>query len=302
MVLAMVFTTNATAQVATYSEDFNALNEYDLSSLDANGWKVFASIWTGGDIYKFQYGPFAAPNVRNVDGSDFLHWQRTNGTAPVLTSIQANYGQVAGGGFSNLAHGQGAGGEADQYLNAFSDYNCCDPSPGQTHGHQGGTDLVKTSLFQESTVFAGDFGKTATFTTDIKLPGGDEAGFALGGASVAQLFVLTLDPGANYAVSAESVVNVNTTDIPALNDATWTTASVDFDILPAFAGHIFQFGIRTTAKNYEPSGVFLDDLSLTLAATPLAASLSTVPEPSTALIAGLALLTLSSARRQRILG
>jgi hypothetical protein len=297
VVLAMVFTTNATAQVATYSEDFNALNEYDLSSLDANGWGIFASVTTDLGDPKFTYGPFAAPNIRKVSGSDFLHWQRTNGTAPVLASILGNYGQTAGGGFSSLVHGQGAGGVADQYLNSFSDYNCC----GLNDGHPTGTDLVNTSLFQESTVAANDADMTATFSTKIKLPGGDEAAFALGGLSTAQLFVLTLNPLTGYSVSAESFVNVDTTYIPTLNDSTWVTATVDFDIAPEFTGHIFQFGIRTTASNFDPSGVFLDDISLTLTPTfGLSAGLTAVPEPSTALIAGIALLSLSLGSRRRL--
>ena len=73
----------------------------DALGLIGDGWRIFGTVFDGdpgnppNGNPKFGYGPFSAPN--------------------------------GGPAFSVVALGEGQGGEADQYINAYSDYNCCGP-------------------------------------------------------------------------------------------------------------------------------------------------------------------------------
>jgi hypothetical protein len=44
---------------------------------------------------------------------------------------------------------------------------------------------------------------------------------------------------------------------------TWGTYSVSITIDPSLAGQVLQIGFANTAANYNPSGVFYDNLSFT---------------------------------------
>ncbi len=142
--------------------------------------------------------------------------------------------------FCLIASGQGGAAQGAQQLVVFSDYN---------NGAHGNLDWVIESLvFQEQTIDAADVGQTVVFTFDAKM--GD-----LAGASEAAAFIKTLDPAAGYATT--NFVTTDTTAIPT----TWGTYSVQLAIDAGLAGQILQFGFLTRVSNYEPSGVYYDNIN-----------------------------------------
>ncbi|QDS99904.1 PEP-CTERM sorting domain-containing protein [Adhaeretor mobilis] len=197
-----------------------------------HGWSTFVNVFDGSDNYKFGYGTNPAPN------------------------------EDPPAGFSQVVAGQGAGGATDQYLNAFSDYGCCDLAEPTQQGHGNGTDMVQTNLFQEYEVGSDDVGRAIEFSFDIKLPGGDQAANALGasGSATAEMFIKTLDPN-DFSETGRTDVDI-LTGIAGLNDATWTNHTLNFAITSDMVGDVFQFGIESTASNFDPTGVFLDNLNM----------------------------------------
>jgi len=142
--------------------------------------------------------------------------------------------------FCLIASGQGGAAQGAQQLVVFSDYN---------NGAHGNLDwVIETNVFQEQTIIAADVGQTMVFTFDAKM--GD-----LTGASEAEAFIKTLDPGAGYATT-----NLVTTDMTAI-PTTWGTYSVQLAIDAGLVGQIIQFGFTTRASNYEPSGVYYDNVN-----------------------------------------
>jgi hypothetical protein len=142
--------------------------------------------------------------------------------------------------FCLVASGQGGSAQGAQQLVVFSDYN---------NGAHGNLDwIIESLVFQEQTIDAADVGQTVVFTFDAKM--GD-----LTGASEAAAFIKTLDPAAGYATT--NFVTTDTTAIPT----TWGTYSVELAIDAGLAGQILQFGFLTRASNYEPSGVYYDNIN-----------------------------------------
>ncbi|MEQ8837181.1 MAG: hypothetical protein RID07_10300, partial [Lacipirellulaceae bacterium] len=233
--------------IGTYSQDFQSVglagtdptalasgseNSVGPGSDGKRGWSTFVNVFDGSDNYKFGYGTNPAPN------------------------------EDPAAGFSQVVAGQGAGGPTDQYLNAFSDYNCCDLAEPTTQGHGNGTDRVNANLFQDYVVDADDVGRNLEFSFDIKLPGGDQSEFALGdsGSATAEMFIKTLDSG-DFSETGRTDVDI-LTGIAGLNDTTWTSHSLFFTITSDMVGDIFQFGIESNASDFDPTGVYLDNNSL----------------------------------------
>ena len=141
--------------------------------------------------------------------------------------------------FCLIADGQGGGAQGTQQLVTFSDYN----NPDHGIGY-----IIETNVFQEQSVGATDVGTTWIFEYDAKL--GD-----LAGASTALGFIKTLDPNAGYATT-----NFITTDMTSI-PTTWGTYQVAIFVDAALVGQLMQFGFLTTASNYEPSGMFYDNVA-----------------------------------------
>jgi len=96
-------------------------------------------------------------------------------------------------------------------------------------------------------VGAGDIGDTWTFDFQAKLGN-------LAGASTALAFIKTLDPNAGYAMT-----NFITADMTNIS-TDWGAYSLSIFVDAALDGQILQIGFMNTATNYEPSGVFYDEI------------------------------------------
>jgi hypothetical protein len=138
-----------------------------------------------------------------------------------------------------IAAGEGGPSQGAQQLSVYSDYN---------NGDHGNGYLIETNVYQEQTIEAGDVGVTVDFTFDAKMGN-------LGGSSTALAFIKTLDPNNGYAQT--NFVTQNTTNTPA----TWTTYNLQLAIDAGLVGQILQIGFSTTATNYEPCGVFYDNVN-----------------------------------------
>ncbi len=206
--------------VCEYEQDFESLDPGAPDALQSDQWLYFGNVFDGTGAFKFGFGPFPAPTTN---------------------------GQV-----SAIATGQGGPAQGANQLLVFSNYDCCDPAPGTTEqqGHRNGTDLVDTLVFQEiNPILASDIGRTFTFTFDAKRGN-------IGGNTIAEAYILTLDPDAGFAITNR--VALDTTSLPT----SWGTYSITLDLSDSrLEGQILQFGFITTASNFEPAGNFYDNIS-----------------------------------------
>lgn len=164
----------------------------------------------------------------NVFGLDWAYWYGY-GVFPAPND---------GGGFSTVAIGEGGAAQGNQQLNIFSDYNNTD------HPNA----WIEANVFQEMPIGPGDVTETWVFEFDAKKGN-------LAGATTAIAFIKTLDPGAGYATT--NFITVDMTSIPT----TWGTYNVAIYIDASLDGQILQIGFASTTTNYEPSGVFYDNIN-----------------------------------------
>lgn len=155
-----------------------------------------------------------------------------------------------GPGFSAIDSGQGGPGQGAQQLSVYNDYNCCGLGTGSPEGHGNGTDQVESNVFQEQTIGAGDVGSTWTFSFEYKAGTIDDTD----NSTTAAAFIKTLDPSAGFATT--NFLTVDTTNAPV----DWTGDSISIFIDTGLAGQRLQIGFVSTASNFEPSGVFYDNL------------------------------------------
>jgi len=225
-----------------YTQDFEGVNADDPSALGAEGFVYFADVWgkaggsdaeVGVDIFLYSYGPAPAPN--------------------------------GGPAFSAVAGGEGGVNQGAQYLNIYSDYNNPDQAAGGACGPSNSC-TINTSVFQESTIAAGDIGDTYTFTFDAKSPfegGISDAVLDNGGntskPTSATAFIKTLDPGAGFATTNDIRV-----DMTEISNTDWATFSISLDLTdPLLEGQLIQFGFNTVTTQYDDSGVYYDNISFT---------------------------------------
>ena len=146
---------------------------------------------------------------------------------------------VSGIAFSEAGMDQGV-----QYLNVFSDYANADHGAGR---------VLETSVFKENPIKEGDSG-TYRFSFDAKRP--SEGG--LDEPTTAEAFIKILDPNSGY-----SLVFSETLDMSAISTEEWGTFSLEVAIDGGDqAGQLIQFGFSNTATNYDPSGVYYDNVSV----------------------------------------
>ena len=209
-----------------YTKDFESLDQASPTALSEDGWLVFGQVYDGSGALKFNYGPYPAPN--------------------------------SGPAFSAIATGEGGPSQGAQQLVVYNDYNCCDP-PNQ--GHFNGTDRVQSSVFrqmftQENLISAVAVGKIVEFSFDAKRGNINEPT----GSSTASAFIQTLAPNAGFAQT--NFVAVDMTDV----GATWDRYSLSLTIDEGLVGQMLEFGFLSTASNFEPSGVFYDNIIAVLEA------------------------------------
>ncbi len=157
------------------------------------------------------------------------------------------------GGFCGLATGEGGVAQGNQYLNTFSDYN---------NGDHGNTDrILEANIFQEQVIGSSDLGNTYNFTFNYKA----SSQYGPSGATTTQAFFKVLNPNAGYATVAYPQLNTT-----SASGSVWANGQLSITIDPSWTGHILQFGFQNTARNYQPSGVYYDNINF-----------QAVPEPTT---------------------
>lgn len=157
------------------------------------------------------------------------------------------------GAFSSVGTGEGGAEQGRQYINIFSDYNNGD----HANGHR-----IEANVFHEQTISAADLGTTHRFTFDYK------AAFAggPGGATTTFAFLKVLNPAAGYATVANP-----TFETTSASNTNWVLGqTMDITIDASWTNHILQFGFVSNATQYQPSGVYYDNISFAV-----------VPEPGT---------------------
>ncbi len=140
--------------------------------------------------------------------------------------------------FCDIVTGEGGPDQGLQQLVVYSDYNNLDHGVG---------DLIESNVYQEQTIEAGDVGSIWEFAFQAKLGN-------IAGSSTAQAFIKTLDPSSGYALT--NFITADMTSIPV----TWSGFSLYIRIDASLEGQILQFGFMNTATNYEPSGIFYDNV------------------------------------------
>ncbi len=205
---------------ARYAQDFESLDQGSRTALRGDGWLIFGQVVDGSGGFKFDYGPFPAPN-----------------------------GVAA---FCDLVTGEGGPDQGAQQLMVYSDYNCCDPD----QGHRNGTDRVTSLVFQQpftlgNEISEDDVGKNLKFSFDAKRGNINDPT----GSSTALAFIQTVDPNAGFAQT--NFVSVDMTNLPAV---TWDRYSISLTIDAGLVGQLLDFGFLSTASNFDPSGVFYDNI------------------------------------------
>jgi len=222
-----------------YEQNFESLDQASGTALGTApggaGFQVFGNEFLPDGTFIQGYGPFSAPN----------------GTP----------------GFCSIALEQGGPEQGAQVLVIYSDYN--------NTGNQEAGNLVEANTFQEpfanpgTLITAADLG-TYTFSFDAKrgdindptLPRCDPTAPEYTPNppcdSTALAFIKTLDPSAGFATTNN--ITLNTTAIPD----SWNRYSIQIVVDNALIGQILQFGFAATATNFEPSGVFYDNLLVTV--------------------------------------
>ncbi|ANM31248.1 hypothetical protein ABI59_19235 [Acidobacteria bacterium Mor1] len=130
MALLCLAPTVAFAQLSSYSQDFEGLDQTNPDALNQDGWLIFANVFNADGSYAYGYGVFPAPN--------------------------------GGNGFSAIIPGPGdpnVGGpdQGEQQLSIYSDYNNADHGIGR---------VIEANVFQEQVVGAADVGTRWTFSFD----------------------------------------------------------------------------------------------------------------------------------------
>jgi len=148
------------------------------------------------------------------------------------------------GNWQDIATGQSGPDQGANVLVVYSDY---------ANGNHNDGNWVESNCYQEEQLPVGASG-TWCFQFDAKL--GD-----LGGASTALAFIKVLNP-ADWSLSVYETYD--TTAIPT----TWGTYTINAD-LSGLDGQFLQFGFMSLATNYEPCGVFYDNIDFYECSTPV---------------------------------
>lgn len=271
--------------IPTYTQDFETMgvaSEDGNNDIENDGWIAAGAEFDGVPL-TFE------------DGNQEIRGTYTNfySAASTSNSLEGNWTQIKNEEANNA-------GETTKYLNTFSDY-------GNGDIHQNPPASVNSLIFKQFTIDASDIGKIVTFTFDVKRPAivdeglGDvssAAGVGCTNTCLAGAFFKTIDPSNNYAQTnyvIENTINASQSE--------WQTRSIVLDLANSdLEGQFLQFGFENFATNYDNTGVFYDNLSLTLSEAEPEAEPANVPIPTIALFGFCALLAWSgmSSIRKRL--
>lgn len=137
----------------------------------------------------------------------------------------------------------------NQGLVVLSDYNS------DIHSGNPAFESLIISIFQERVISAADIGRTIEFSWVA-----DGNPVPPSGDTLAEAFVLTLDPNNGFAAT-----NALAFDTTATADGALALNSLTLDLTdPLLEGQILQFGFRNTANGFNGSAVDYDNVSLTV--------------------------------------
>ena len=233
----------ASAQLSNFFEDFESLDRTDAAALSNAGWLGAAAGIPDGGGFQFFAG-FAA-------GNDIAN--------PVNSVIS----DVPSGGAPPVGN---------QGLVVFTDFNSSIHTDQPNSGFE---DLV-ISIFQERTLVAADIGSTVEFSWIA-----DGNAVPPSADTLAEAFILTLDPNNGFAAT-----NALAVDTTLTADGALAAGSITLDLTdPALDGQIFQFGFRTTSSSGNGAAVDYDNVALTVNSVPEPSSLMALAMGSVAMIA-----------------
>ena len=153
--------------------------------------------------------------------------------------------------FSSIVSGVGAGANS---LNIFSDYE---------NGDHGNGKIIQANVFRGAQAIANDVGRMVTYQFDYRAaddpdgPGGSTETFA---------FIRVIDQFNNFSLVDEFVFDTTAAT------SEFQTGSINVEIIPDYfnaaqgEGLLFQYGFFSLAANFEGSGIYYDNISLTGAA------------------------------------
>lgn len=168
-----------------------------------------------------------------------------------------------GGGFSAIATGEGGANQGSQYLNVYSDYN---NNAEHTNGN-----TVEANVYQQQTIGAADVGQTYTFRFDhLANPSAAPAGSANTLA-----FIKVLDPNNGFATVRFDTFSTTSASTTVWTEGTQMNITIEAGWTGGADAHLLQFGFLAASTNFNPTGVFYDNIQFGLQA---------IPEPGASLL------------------
>lgn len=219
--------------LGTFCSDFEDLVPDALFTPVGDGWQFFHNQPAGGDYFGF------APQGPQI----------------------CNLADVSGDPGNTLFQEDGSDDGSNQYLNVYSDYDNPLRQTPPTF------DFVN-NVFLEQTFTGADalLGQTYTFSFDYAGGGGvgefAPFGVAENENSTAAAFVRVFDGDFNELTSAEfDTSSAPTTPVGPSPTIVWEHGKVSITMDPAWTeGGVVQFGFTTTSSEFEPTGVYYDNI------------------------------------------
>ena len=178
-----------------------------------------------------------------IFGAEYAVNPYTNpGAVPVGTYGTFDAADGDPGSIQAIANNEGGPAQGLQHLNKYSDYNNLNQA----------SNFIEGITLQERFVVQADVG-VWTLTFDAKRKSPDN--FGIGGQSSAYAFIKTLDSSEFFQ---KGFATIDMTS--AGEEESWARYSVTLEITPDMVGDLLQFGFSATAFNYEPSGIYYDNI------------------------------------------